>query len=198
MTATEISFLEDLKNAQVSYVNGVATKTIIRDSDLLNLSFTKVSLLNAMIDIIEHWFIGESEQVMSPLYNAEAPAGYDTFSTSGRAITSAIITSGPAGYSAATAASSYFSVEVGEIFRVTIPDVLINSGEAPTIYIADENGLSVVEANKTLETGDNSFYFVADTATSNGTIFIINTTDTNYSTGIISIYRGMMDDSNFF
>jgi len=56
MTATEISFLEDLKNAQIQYTDFVANKTLIRDSDLLSLRFTKVTLLTIMVEIIDYWF----------------------------------------------------------------------------------------------------------------------------------------------
>ncbi len=56
MTSTETTFLEDLADAQVTYVNSVATKTIIRDTDLLSLKFTKVSLLAVMVEIIAYWF----------------------------------------------------------------------------------------------------------------------------------------------
>ena len=56
MTATEITFLEDLKDAQVTFADSVSTQIWISDPNLLSVRKTKVTLLEAMIEIIVHWF----------------------------------------------------------------------------------------------------------------------------------------------
>lgn len=56
MTATEISFLEDLADAQVVFVNKISTQIWMSDPNLLSVRKTKVSLVNSMIDIINYWF----------------------------------------------------------------------------------------------------------------------------------------------
>jgi len=56
MTATETTFLEDLADAQVTFVDSIATQIWMSDPYLLSVRKTKVTLLEAMIEIINYWF----------------------------------------------------------------------------------------------------------------------------------------------
>ena len=56
MTAIETAFLEDLKDAQVEFVDSISTQIWMSDSVLLSVRKTKVTLLVAMIEIIDYWF----------------------------------------------------------------------------------------------------------------------------------------------
>lgn len=56
MTATELAFLEDLKDSQVAFVDKISTQIWMSDPYLLSVNKTKVTLLNAMLEIIDYWF----------------------------------------------------------------------------------------------------------------------------------------------
>ena len=56
MTATELAFLEDLKDSQVAFVDKIATQIWMSDPYLLSVRKTKIILLEAMLGIIDYWF----------------------------------------------------------------------------------------------------------------------------------------------
>lgn len=56
MTATELSFLQDLKDSQVTYVDNVCDQMLIGDPKLLSLKKIKTTLLAAMLEVIDYWF----------------------------------------------------------------------------------------------------------------------------------------------
>lgn len=56
MTATEIAFILSLSNAFITYCNQEATLIKLGEPDYKGLRKIKLSLLSAMIEMIEHWF----------------------------------------------------------------------------------------------------------------------------------------------
>jgi len=56
MTATETAFLEDLKDAQVAFIDSISTQIWMSDPVLLSVRKTKVTLVAIMIEIVDYWF----------------------------------------------------------------------------------------------------------------------------------------------
>ena len=61
MTATETTFLEDVKDSQIAFVSEISTQIWMSDPNLLSVRKTKVTLLEAMIEILDYWFRDHTE-----------------------------------------------------------------------------------------------------------------------------------------
>jgi len=113
---------------------------------------------------------------------------FDTFTSSGTSITSAIEAAG-----AGLAFSNTFPVTSGETYFIYVPDVVINSGEYPYIGFTLYNGGAwaggITSSNQvTLSAGDN---YVELTATDTDTVGICYKVDDASDSSCGSVYMGM-------
>lgn len=96
---------------------------------------------------------------------------YDTFTTSGLAVSSAINAAG-----AANANSDSFSITSGDVFKV-FTFLTLNSGQAPSVVLYSAGNISNVEQ---LSEGVNSITLTA-TGTGTGTLRITNSAAANFA-----------------
>jgi hypothetical protein len=117
--------------------------------------------------------------------------GYETFTSSGNDITSAINTSG-SGY----CDSDHFNVRDGESIWVDISNFVLNSGQEPTIVVKRSTLSSEVSNKENIENGANSICLDC-TYTGEVEIRIENTAASNWdSNGDIFVFRGLTFGSN--
>jgi hypothetical protein len=108
-------------------------------------------------------------------------SNYNTFTTSGIAITSAIATGGFAKY----AESNVFSVVNGEVLKVYI-FLTLNSGELPVLEIVEVGGATLCGA-VSLTAGINVVSFTIPKTTANACLLFGNNTNANWNTGNIYV-----------
>jgi len=182
MTTTEITFLEDLADAQVTFVDKISTQIWMSDPNLLSVRKTKITLLESMIEIINYWF-RDNVSLIRRFTNES----FDTFVSSGTGISSAIVISGPSpiiGY-AAHSNKNLFHVTKEDEIRVVVNEFLQNSGVAPSIFLCDSTQ-SLSDASSLVD-GCNEFILTVHTSSEIAYLTIIVDDDTNFSLDSIKV-----------
>lgn len=110
-------------------------------------------------------------------------SGYETFTTSGAIITSAVNSS-----SSAYMWSDQFAVKRGESIKVIL-NLALTSGEAPYINIDDLGGFGDISNDEQLASGLNEITLIATKTTSTARVRIYNSNASNFATNEIIINR---------
>ncbi len=109
-------------------------------------------------------------------------AVYETFTTQGISITSAINTSG-LGNAHSDAITAF---DTGDVYRVTVLNVVLNSGQAPNVFLSDDFAAALSNSH-TLTAGDSVFFLTStaaiDTIFGTPVVQIQNTANANWGTG---------------
>jgi len=174
----------DQTNFRIANVSPAAWITLTRTNWPTTYEFTSVDYIQ---------YNGEGLR-LQPLLNDRSWTNgtYDTFTTSGTAVTSAI--------EASSSATAYLSdvlgdikIEDGEKYIIYVPNVVINSGQAPSFRLND--GTFHQSEYKQVSAGDNILEVTVaksagtDNIVYNGYVQATNTAAANWSCGPINIYR---------
>lgn len=130
------------------------------------------------VDILED---GYTDPVVTGWTN-DAVNAYETLTTSGTIISSAINSSG-SGY----CYSNDITITSGEIYTVEV-NLTLNSGTAPIVYLW-KNGVGAISSTPTLAEGLNKIELTATQGTATGRLYFGNTSSGNWSTGAIELTR---------
>ncbi len=123
--------------------------------------------------------------------NGGGPVAYETFTTSGARITSAINTSG-----IGRAYSSEFALVDGDDYYVDIGNLVLNSGELPRIALYTSSGgtpSSQASDYTTLAAGDNKIRLKCTEASATGLVWWENENNSDHETaGDIMVFKGVV------
>jgi len=113
---------------------------------------------------------------------------YDTLTTSGTEITSAIYAGSEAYFSSDN--DKTFDITSGESYIIAF-NLTLNSGQAPTIHLGEPGA---VRSNSVqTASGENVITLTAITTSANQKLVFLNTANTNFSTSPVTIYRKDID-----
>jgi predicted secreted protein len=109
-------------------------------------------------------------------------SSYDTFTTSGTAITSAITASTD------NCHSNSFSVSIGDVFKF-ITFLTLNSGQIPTVELNEVGGGAALISNVSQLVAGLNIATLTATATKTGSMIIQNTSAANWKTTPIYLFK---------
>ncbi|MBI2050649.1 MAG: LamG domain-containing protein [Parcubacteria group bacterium] len=149
--------------------------------------------------LVGQWSLSDESQVVgSELFasfvNHPTAYPYETLSTSGRNITSAINTSSYGAVMSHTWGAGTINVAVGDKFLFT-GTLTLNSGENPTVRLTDTPFNNPKSGDYTIAAGRNAFIVEADTAYASTMVSIQNTVASNWSMTDVSFKRIYEADS---